>query len=72
MVAFSVYSSTIPAQASTPFVVLPQFGAFTKLDEGFSEINGVLPDASTTPQAISFANAAVNTIFTNFQDKLFP
>jgi hypothetical protein len=80
MVALSVHPATIPPQASTPFVVIPQFGAFTNENgaafvieklEGLSEVNGALPDATST-QVISFANAAVNTIFTNFQDKLFP
>mgnify|MGYP000482632344 CR=1 FL=1 len=80
MVSLRVYPANIPAQASTPFFVIPQFGVFTN-ENGpafvreklvrLSEINGALPDATTT-QTISFANAAVDTIFTNFQDRLFP
>jgi hypothetical protein len=80
MVVFSVYHATIPVQASTPFVVITPFGVSTNENgpafvseklEGLSEINGALPDATNT-QAISFAMAAVNTIFNNFQHKLFP
>lgn len=80
MVAFSVHASTFPAPAPTPFVAIRKFGAFTNENgpalvlekhEGLSEINGSLTDAATT-QAILFANAAVNSIFTNFQNKIFP